>query len=121
MNYINKVFIVALLFIGFAANGQELSFKVYGACGMCQERIENNAKNVIGVNTASWDQEENMLTVNYVNGLFQEKELHEQMASIGHDTDKVKSTDEVYNNLHGCCKYRVEENTPEGKPTCRKI
>jgi len=111
MNYLDKIFLGALLFLSFAVSGQELSIKVYGACGMCQERIENNAKSVIGVNSASWDQEENVLTVTYSNGLFQENELHEKMAGIGHDTDKVKSTDEVYDNLHGCCKYRIEENT----------
>lgn len=109
MNYINKIVTAILLLICFVANGQDLSIKVYGACGMCQERIETNAMNVIGVNSAAWDQEENMLTVTYSNGLFQEKELHAKMASIGHDTDEVKSSDEVYQNLHGCCKYRVED------------
>lgn len=113
MKYINKLFIVALLFIGFAANGQELSLKVYGACGMCQERIESNAKDVIGVSSASWDQDENMLTITFDDFLFQENELHQKMASIGHDTDKIKSTDDVYENLHGCCKYRVDENSSE--------
>ncbi len=121
MKYINKVFIAALLLLSFSASGQELSIKVYGACGMCQERIESNAKSVIGVNSASWDQEENMLMVTYSNGLFREDELHEKLASIGHDTDKVKSTDEVYNNLHGCCKYRVEENTPEENQIVEKF
>ncbi len=121
MNYINKVFIVALLFLSFTANGQELSIKVYGACGMCQERIETNAKNVIGVNSASWDEVENMLTVTYSEGLLQEVELHEKMASIGHDTGKIKSTDETYENLHGCCKYRVEENSPEENQVVEKF
>ena len=113
MNYINKIITAALLLLSFAVKGQDLSIKVYGACGMCQERIETNATNVIGVNSAAWDQEENMLTVTYVSGFFQENELHKKMAAIGHDTDQVKSTDEVYENLHGCCKYRVEQNSPE--------
>ena len=111
MKYINKVFIVAMLLFSFVANGQDLAIKVYGACGMCQERIESNALNVIGVNTASWDQDIMLLTITYTDGFFQEQELHNKMASIGHDTDKVKSTDEVYDNLHGCCKYRVDENS----------
>ena len=113
MNYINKVFIVVLLFLSITAYSQELSIKVYGACGMCQERIESNALNVIGVSTASWDVDSMLLTISYADGLFQEQELHNKMASIGHDTDKVKSTDEVYQNLHGCCKYRTDENSDE--------
>jgi len=121
MKNIKIVLFAALLFLGFAANGQELSLKVYGTCGMCQERIESNAKSVIGVNSASWNQEDNMLTIAYASGLFQENELHQKMASIGHDTDKMKSTDEVYENLHMCCKYRVEENSPEENQLVEKF
>jgi hypothetical protein len=32
------------------------------------------------------------------------------VADAGHDTDQVKATDEVYANLHGCCKYRDGSN-----------
>ena len=106
MNLINKILVGIMLMISYAANGQELSIQVYGACGMCQERIENGAKDVIGVNTASWDQMQNTLTVTYAEGLFREGELHARMAAIGHDTDEAKATDEVYENLHECCKYR---------------
>jgi len=99
------------LFLSCTAMGQELSIKVYGTCGMCKERIESNAKNVIGVTAASWDMETSILTVSYDDLLFQENELHEQMIAVGHDTDKMKSSDEVYANLHACCKYRIEENS----------
>jgi hypothetical protein len=27
------------------------------------------------------------------------------IAKVGHDTDDVKSTEEDYQNLHGCCQY----------------
>ena len=107
----NIVLLAAMLVMTQTISAQELSIKVYGACGMCQERIESNAKSVIGVNTASWDQEENKLTITYVEGFFQENELHQKMISIGHDTDQMKSPDEIYDNLHACCKYRVDENT----------
>ena len=29
------------------------------------------------------------------------------MALLGHDTDKYKSTDKVYNNLPECCYYKT--------------
>jgi hypothetical protein len=31
--------------------------------------------------------------------------IHKNIAAVGHDTQKVKATDEAYNNLHDCCKY----------------
>ena len=35
-------------------------------------------------------------------------ELHQKCADVGHDTEKVKAKDEVYNNLHACCQYDRE-------------
>ncbi len=31
--------------------------------------------------------------------------IHQAIADVGYDTKKVKAKDEVYDNLHGCCKY----------------
>ena len=31
--------------------------------------------------------------------------LEKAIAKAGHDAGKIKAEDEVYNNLHGCCKY----------------
>ncbi len=86
-----------------------LKIKVAGVCGMCQDRIETTAQNIIGVSSASWNMSEEILTVQYQQGLFQEQELHNALAAVGHDTDKVKASDEVYANMHECCKYRDED------------
>ncbi len=83
-----------------------LKISVSGICGMCQDRIENIALGTIGVTSASWSNEDQELTLEYQNGLFQESELHQNLANAGHDTNKVKATDEAYSNLHSCCKYR---------------
>ena len=105
------IVMLLMMVMQLSINAQStLTINVYGNCGMCQDRIENAAKGVIGVTSASWDMTENTLTVTYQNGLFSEPELHKQVAAVGHDTDKVKATDEVYANMHGCCKYRPEDN-----------
>jgi outer membrane receptor for ferrienterochelin and colicin len=111
MNSIFKYIVLAVaLIFTINLNGQsELKIKVSGICGMCQERIETTAKSVIGVTNANWDQAENELTVGYQAGLFLESDLHNALAKVGHDTDKIKATDEVYANLHGCCKYRDQD------------
>jgi len=111
MKYIFKsVLTLSLLLFVTLVNAQSLEIKVYGVCGMCKDRIETESKKVIGVSNAVWDMDTQMLKVEYQNGLFQESELHDRLASVGHDTDKVKATDEVYNNLHGCCKYRANDS-----------
>lgn len=91
-----------------------MTLKVYGNCGMCQDRIENIAKDVIGVNTATWDDSEQLLTITYQESLFTEMDLHQELVAVGHDTDKMKATDEVYENLHGCCKYDRPDSTTGG-------
>ena len=32
-------------------------------------------------------------------------DVKKAVAKIGHDTEEVKATDEVYAKLHGCCQY----------------
>ncbi|MFP4555464.1 MAG: heavy-metal-associated domain-containing protein [Bacteroidales bacterium] len=79
-------------------------FKVYGLCGMCKTRIENAAK-VEGVHSATWSQSDQMLSVEYSPSKVSVETLHKNVAEVGHDTKKVKASDDVYNNLPACCKY----------------
>ena len=34
------------------------------------------------------------------------KDIHQFIADLGHDTDKIKAPDLAYNSLDACCKYR---------------
>ena len=36
-------------------------------------------------------------------------DIKKKIADVGHDNSLYKATDEVYDNLHGCCKYRDPE------------
>lgn len=81
------------------------TFKVYGNCGMCKTRIEKAAKSLDGVSEAEWDMETKLFKVTYDPAKVKLEEIHNKIAGVGHDTDKVKAKDEVYNTLHGCCKY----------------
>jgi hypothetical protein len=38
-----------------------------------------------------------------------EQKLHEILAGVGHDTQKVRAKDEDYAKVPGCCKYRTLE------------
>ena len=85
--------------------GNETSFKVYGNCGMCENRIEKAALGVEGVNSADWDKETKMLKLTCDVSKVKVENIHKAIAKVGHDTDKAKADDEVYSNLPGCCKY----------------
>lgn len=86
------------------------TFQVNGKCGMCKKRIEKVANELEGVSSANWDVESKEFTAQYDASKVSEKEIQQKIASVGHDTEKVKATDAAYNNLPGCCKYARQES-----------
>lgn len=83
----------------------ETQIKVLGLCGMCKDRIEKAAYSVRGVRSASWDQQKNLLTVNYRANRTSQEEIERTIAKAGHDTEHFITDEATYKNLHGCCKY----------------
>lgn len=83
---------------------------VYGNCGMCESRIEDSLANTKGVQSADWDVETKVLTVKYDNEIISKDEIKKTVAKAGHDTDKFRADDEVYNKLPGCCQYERPTN-----------
>ncbi len=82
----------------------ETSFKVFGNCGMCKDRIEKTAKNIDGVETAQWNEETEMLKILHKSDV-NIHNVHKAVAAVGHDTEMHKADDSVYNALPECCKY----------------
>lgn len=111
------LWIIMLMFLpglAMAQNITESEFKVYGACGMCKDRIEN-AASLDGVASASWSLETQMLTLSYDADRVDLDEVHKNIAKAGHDTEEVSAEDDVYENLPACCHYdRKEENNNGG-------
>ena len=87
----------------------KISVEVDGVCMMCKKRIEKAALNIKGVKFANWDVNSHDLTVIMDERKTSEKMVCEGMAKVGHDTKTVKATQEAYDSLHPCCKYRDEE------------
>lgn len=85
-------------------NAKTETVKVYGNCGMCEKIIETSANKKNKVE-ADWDQETKMLTVTYDQKATNLDEILKRIADSGYDSDKFRSTDEKYNQLHGCCQY----------------
>lgn len=112
--YILSIIVLTVLSV-FQAGAQEkkatietVSFRVSGVCEKCQARIENAAR-IKGVKTVSWDKEKQLLQVVFVRAKTDQMTIEREIAKAGHDTEHVQATDEAYNNLHDCCKYRHME------------
>ena len=102
---------IGVLFIGISTQAQEksknakITIEVNGVCEMCKERIELASLKTKGVKSANWSIETHQLSLIIDERKVDELTIQENVASVGHDTDKIKATDEAYNNLHNCCKY----------------
>lgn len=80
-------------------------FPVSGACEMCKDRIEEAAKGK-GVHSAVWDVNTKKLTLVFNQASTTMSRIQKRIADAGHDTEKEKARDAVYNELPACCHYR---------------
>lgn len=84
---------------------KESVITVFGNCGSCKKAIEKAAKSVEGVESAYWDKKKKTLTVAYDEAKTSLNFIEKAIAAIGYDTENLFADDEVYENLHSCCKY----------------
>ena len=114
--YYKKFIKTSILFLllafsseAFAQKTIETQIKVDGVCEMCKARIEK-AADVKGVKSADYDLANHTLTIAYSPKQITEDQIHHILNEVGHDTEKSTCSDEQYDRLHGCCKYRAHEN-----------
>ncbi|CAM3466861.1 heavy-metal-associated domain-containing protein [Zobellia roscoffensis] len=92
---------------------KKMTFDVNGKCGMCKERIEEAALNVKGVKYASWDIPTHQLAVIIDERKTDPMKIKTALVAVGHDTKELKATEEAYESVHPCCRYR-EDNSDDG-------
>jgi periplasmic mercuric ion binding protein len=80
------------------------TIKVWGNCNMCKARIEKAAK-VEGVVKAEWNKDTKILTLVYNPSTVNSDAIQRRIAAVGHDTEKFRADDQVYNSLDACCHY----------------
>jgi Cu(I)/Ag(I) efflux system membrane fusion protein len=87
-------------------NESHATINVQGLCEMCKDRIEEAAKSVNGVRSAAWDQPSKQLHLSFSPSATSAGAISKAIAKAGHDNEKYKADDKVYNALPECCKYR---------------
>ncbi|MBT9187476.1 heavy-metal-associated domain-containing protein [Zobellia russellii] len=92
---------------------KKMTFDVNGKCAMCKERIEEAALNVKGVKYASWDIPTHQLAVIMDERKTDPMKIKTAIVAVGHDTKELKATEEAYESVHPCCRYR-EDNSDDG-------
>ena len=116
------IFIFSLFMIGFSVQSQEVkkkknakvAFEVDGICGMCKKRIETAALKTKGVKFAIWSVETHQLNVILDERKTDVLTIQKNILKVGQDVvgldeKKLAATEEAYNSVHPCCKYRDKE------------
>ena len=108
----NLLFGMMLLFVAISTQAQEgknknakYTIEVNGNCDLCKKRIEKAAFSVTGVKSAVWNVESHQLALILNEEKCSVLEVKKAIASVGHDTDEIKATNEAYDKLHTCCQY----------------
>jgi hypothetical protein len=112
-----KTTIISTIFLFFILGSvsaqKNETVKVWGNCGMCEYTIEKAAK-AAGATDADWNKETKVLTVSYKGKKTDLSKIEQAIANSGYDTERFTAPDEVYNKLHGCCKYDRKTITTSG-------
>ncbi|HMG16832.1 MAG TPA: cation transporter [Saprospiraceae bacterium] len=104
------LFLGGMLFSSIRLNAQKPetltteSFTVSGNCEMCKAKIEKAAK-AGGATKAVWNPDNKILVVSYNKEKLNIDAIHQSIAKVGYDTDKIKATDKKYKALPTCCQY----------------
>ena len=96
-----------IAFISGTAIAQEetsKTVKVWGDCGMCEEKIEKAAR-LDGVVSAEWNADTWELSLTYNPELVNAEAVQKAIAAAGYDTEAFRGNDEAYNALPKCCQY----------------
>lgn len=81
------------------------NYTVNGVCEQCKKRIEDAAY-IRGVKYAEWNVNSHSLLVKYDASKASPELILKSIAKAGHDSENYKATDQDYNKLPSCCRYR---------------
>ena len=111
--------VVLVLMLGFFTmtsfaqeKNKKLTMEVDGKCDMCKTRIEKAALGVKGVKYAMWDIPSHELSLIIDERKTDPMKVKTALVAVGHDTKELKATEEAYDSVHPCCKYR-EDNSDD--------
>lgn len=82
-----------------------ISFKVFGACEQCKDRIETALK-IKGVKSANWNVDTKELALKYNPAVVSLEKIENKIVAVGHDLANKKAKNVIYKALPSCCLYR---------------
>ena len=118
--YMKTIFLslimISISTLSFSQNkNAKASISVDGVCMMCKNRIEKASLKTKGVKSAVWNVKSHELKLIFDENKTALETIQKNIAAVGHDTKTLKATDEAYDSVHPCCKYREDEVVEDHK------
>ena len=85
-------------------NAVTTTVDVNGNCGMCKKTIETSGSDG-KIAAVKWDVDTKKATITYDSTKTNEQAILKKIAQAGYDNASFRAPDDVYANLHSCCKY----------------
>lgn len=106
-----------LVSLGVAAQekNKKITFAVQGQCELCKMRIEKAALQVPGVKYARWEILTHQLSLIIDERKTDAMQIKTAIAAVGHDTQELKASQEAYDKIAPCCKYREGDTNDNHK------
>jgi cation transport ATPase len=108
-----RLITLAFILVGMITSSQNKNAKqtieVDGVCMMCKARIEKAAIRTKGVKSAVWNVKTHELKLIFDERKTDIETISKKLASVGHDTKFIKATEEAYNSVDPCCRYRNKD------------
>lgn len=117
MKSISKILVAITILLSFTScnaqikNAKTETVKIYGNCGMCEERIEK-AGSIKKIAKVDWNVDTKMAILTYDSKKTNPDAILKRIALSGHDSDKFLAPNESYSKLPGCCQYDREAKVP---------
>jgi len=86
---------------------QTISFKVYGVCGDCKERIEAAAMDAKGVKKAEWDKQSDVLVL-VGSSKMDKMKVAKSISKAGYKSELAEADKKGFDRLPDCCQYTEE-------------
>ena len=113
--FIFLAFLALTLPVVAQSKNAKAQLNVEGICNTCKARIEKAALGVKGVKYAQWNVDTHQLSLILDEHKTSVPQIQEAIAKVGHSNSlpdgstKVEASEEDYNKVNDCCKYRDEE------------
>ncbi len=89
-------------------NTKEVKIKTSAKCKMCKSRLEKNVGLSKGVEEASLNLDDKVMTVRYNPKRTSEEKIRETIAKTGYEADDIPAVEAAHDKLPKCCRRTAE-------------